>query len=262
MESLRRRLASYRFRRRLLWGSLVGVGAASAATVSIVFWNTAPPEPPRGDSGPASVFVAPTPANLSSAETRSALEVAKKFIRTAVRRERIAEAFELAGPNIRQGMTLEEWTTKDIAVVPYPVDFARWQIEYSFEDELGLQVYVFPDPGRELRPMTFLMSLRPVDAAKRRWVVDAWIPRGGAPASVRPNREGNRFDIGASIRELPHTKPRLGPEWLLLPFLLVAGTLVGIPAVLVVRERRRHARARREAEAWEARRYSESSSPS
>lgn len=53
--------------------------------------------------------------------------------------------------------------------MPYPVDDARWKFDHSYEDEIGLRVAVFPEPGASVPPAVFTMSLRAVgEGAKRR----------------------------------------------------------------------------------------------
>jgi hypothetical protein len=257
---VRRRLASPRFRRRLLRVGLV-VGAIGAGVlVSVIYWNTAPPEPPRS-GGVAQMYVEPTQVELSATEQKQAIATAARFVQTAVRRERMAEAFELAGPGIRQGLTLAEWQRGEVPVVPYPVDAARWKVDYSYGDELGLQVMVWPDRDAGLRPMVFSMALKSVGTGEgRRWMVDSWVPRGGTSGNPeRPN--GERPGL-AEVFDGPPARARLGAEWLLVPFVVLVGALLLIPLALVLRERRRGRLAREHADAWERRGYSDSSSPS
>ena len=94
----------------------------------------------------------------------------------------------------RQGYTREEWRSGEIPVVPYPVAQARWKLDYTYADAVGLQVLLFPKAGSGMRPNLFLMELKPTgDPAHRRWVVDSWTPSGVAnPALQAPRRPGPR----------------------------------------------------------------------
>ena len=132
----------------------------------------------------------------------------------------------------------------DIPVVPYPVDDARWKFDYSYANEIGLQVAVFPQPGAAVRPAVFNLSLRSVGSgAKRRWLVDSWSPRGGGGGGVRPSRsEGSPFRVDLAPPASASTS--LGAIWLLVPAALVALALV-VPAVLFAIERVRSRRAQR-----------------
>ncbi len=239
------RLASPRFRRRALKGGLLLAVVAGGALVSIFFWNTATVvETPL--HGRADLYVPPIPVKMAAAERRQVIATAARFVETAVKREHAEEAYELAGPNLRNGTTLAHWRNGDIPVVPYPVDDARWKFDYSYTDEIGLQVAVFPEAGQAVRPMVFNMSLRAVGAgAKRHWLVDSWSPRGGGGGGngPRPNRsDGSPFRI--DLQPPVSASTRLSAAWLLVPAGLVALALF-VPATLLLVERRRSRRAQR-----------------
>jgi hypothetical protein len=248
--------SSPRFRRRALKVGVLVAVAAAAALVSIFFWNTATiVETPL--HGKADVYVPPIPVKMAAAERREVVATAALFVDTAVRRQHAERAFELVGPNLRGDTTRAEWIDGDIPVVPYPVDDARWKFDYSYANEIGLQVAVFPEAGASVRPMVFNMSLRATGAgAKRRWLVDSWSPRGGGGGS-RPSRtEGSPFRI--DLAPPPRASTSLGAAWLLVPALLIVLALL-VPLTLVALERVRLRRARR---AHEAARQNSSSSPS
>ena len=148
---------------------------------------------------------------MAAAERRQVIATAARFVETAVKRDHAERAYELVGPNLRNGTTLAHWRDGDIPVVPYPVDAARWKFDYSYTDEIGLQVAVFPEAGETVRPMVFNMSLRAVGAgAKRHWLVDSWSPRGGGGGSApRPSRtDGSPFRIDLTAAGLRLDEPR------------------------------------------------------
>ena len=236
------RLASPRFRRRALKGGLLLAVVAAGALVSILYWNTATiVETPR--HGRADLYVPPIPVRIAAAERREVIATAARFLETAVKRDHAEQAYELVAPSLRDGTTLAHWRDGDIPVVPYPVDAARWKFDYSYSNEIGLQVAVFPKAGEAVRPMVFNMSLRATGTGtKRRWLVETWSPRGGGGSTARPNRgDGSPFRI-----DVPQASAstRLGIGWLLLPAGLIALALV-VPATLVVVERIRSRRAQR-----------------
>ena len=238
---MRGRLASPRFRRRALKVGVLLAVVAAGALVSIFYWNTATiVETPR--HGRADLYVPRIPIKMAPAERRLVIATAARFVDTAVKRDHAERAYELVGPNLRNGTTLDHWRKGDIPVVPYPVEAARWKFDYSYADEIGLQVAVFPAAGEELRPMVFNLSLRAFGSgAKRHWLVDSWSPRGGGGGGPRPSRtDGSPFRI-----EVPASaSTSLGAVWLLVPAGLIALALV-VPAALVVVERVRTRRAQR-----------------
>ena len=155
---------------------------------------------------------------MAAAERRQVIATAARFVETAVKRDHAERAYELVGPNLRNGTTLAHWREGDIPVVPYPVDDARWKFDYSYADEIGLQVAVFPEAGETVRPMVFNMSLRAVGAgAKRHWLVDSWSPqrRRRRRPSSQPRPTGSPFRI--DLEPPVSASTRLGAVWLLVP---------------------------------------------
>jgi hypothetical protein len=238
------RLSSPRFRRRLLRTGLLAAVVATGALVSVFFWNTATVvETPL--HGRADLYVPPIPIRMAAGERRRVIATAARFVDTAVKRNHAELAYELVGPSLRNGTTRAHWRAGEIPVVPYPVGDARWTFDYSYTDEIGLQVAVFPAAGATVRPMVFDMSLRAVGTGpRRRWLVDSWTPRGGTGGSPRPSRtDGSPFRV--ELEPLAdEASTGLGAAWLLLPASIVALALL-LPATLVVVDRVRSRRALR-----------------
>jgi hypothetical protein len=164
-----------RWRKVLPW--LVGALAVAAAIAIVaVKWSntgtsTATPllDKPADDRSqlPTTVKLAP-----------GAQTAAREFIRTAVARQNLRRAYGLAGPQIRQGMTLQEWMTGNIPVVPYPVDlldFAPMKIDFSYRNEAQIEVALLPKEGAKVRATLFIMSL--VRDKAGHWLVNSWVPR-------------------------------------------------------------------------------------
>jgi hypothetical protein len=111
------------------------------------------------------------PAPLTPAERH----VAYAFLDTAVARKQLARAWGLAAPELKQGLTLDEWKTGAIPVVPYPVSQARVTLRTvsSFTDAASLRVTFRPRSGTTAQPATFVLDLHNVSG---RWLVSAWEP--------------------------------------------------------------------------------------
>lgn len=252
------RLASPRFRRRLLRaGGLLAVAAAAAA-VSIVFWDTGKDWDLPLSNRPAVVYEPPEQVRLPAAERRDAIRTAARFVDTAVRRERTHESFDLVSDGLRQGLTRREWASGNIPVQPYPVDGARWKLDYQYADEIGLQVYVVPDRGQELRPMVFLLTMRRSPGG--RWLVDSWVPSpgtGGAESAAAAAAGGGPGIVPPL--QLTERGGKISRIWLAVPAALLSLVIV-VPAAVLARERIRTRRAERAYAAESARRASSSSS--
>ncbi len=107
-------------------------------------------------------------------------DLARDFIKTAVARRNLAHAFTLVGPQIKQGQTLKQWMTGNIAVIPYPANdiaFAPFRIDYSYPREALLEVMLLPKPNAKIRPTDFYLGVNKVGTgAKAHWVVTSWSP--------------------------------------------------------------------------------------
>ena len=239
------RLSSPRFRRRLLKLGSLGLVAGAVAAVTIVFWDTGRDYDTPLSNQPAVVNEAQPSVRLTEQDRRAAITAAARFVDTAVKRERVADSYALASPSLRQGMTRAEWAKGDIPVIPYPVDAARWKTDYTYGDEVGLQVYVLPTVGAKVKPMIFHMSVKAFGAGEgRRWLVDSWAPRvDGIPAT--PAQSSSSFmSLQTSLGPAGSPEGKLSTLWLAVPALLILG-IVAVPATVLLRERLRTRRAER-----------------
>jgi hypothetical protein len=238
------RLSSYRFRRRLLWSGALVAAVAIGVTISIAFWNTGPLRNETFSGGRASIYVPPKVAKLTKDDRAEIVAVARRFMTTAVTRKDPGKAFELAGPSLRTGTTKALWETGEIPVVPFPVEDARWRFDYTYVDEVGLEVYAWPEPDAGLRPMLFMVSMVAVGKGERRhWLVDSFTPRGGRPDVLMQRRTGGSPFAAAGPPERASSKASAG--WLLVLPALLVGVLVGLPLVLIAKNRRIERRAAR-----------------
>jgi hypothetical protein len=131
-------------------------------------------EPVRNDSAVETVPLAP-----------EARQVVVKFIRTAVMRQNLDEAWEIAGPQIRQNLTRQQWRSGNIPVVPYPdaaVNRSPVKITWSHPTEAGLEVVLQPAPGSKEKPQLFFVGvLKQGSGSQAKWVVDYWAPYAPPP---------------------------------------------------------------------------------
>lgn len=178
-------LQSPRFQRRLLAVAAIVLVAGIVAFVSVRLGSHGDAKPvARSANAPVKdVSKVPKATNLNPQATR----VAQEFILTAVARKNLRKAYTLSGPHIRQGQSLKEWMTGNIAVVPYPVaqlDIAPMKVDYSYPTEAGIEVALLPKKGAKVRPLIFYMDLV---KTKGKWVVDGWVPRASPKVPLAPN---------------------------------------------------------------------------
>jgi hypothetical protein len=215
-----------------------------ALALALVFPNTGDDGgagPPAGKAAaPPEPEQEPATIRLTPAARAAALKTAGNFIKTAVLRQRVDASWRLTGPGLRAGYTRKQWRTGDIPVVPYPVRSlasARWRINHSYRDDVGLDVLLLPKRGSGQRPATFAIDLRAVGTARRKhWLVESWTPVGlSAPSlSTRDRR---------AAAEAASSEP-LGAVWLLVP---VAGLLllILIPCTVLLKGWRANRKAER-----------------
>lgn len=120
--------------------------------------------------------------------TPGATIVARRFIQTAVARKHLPDAYNLVTNAIRQGQSLAEWKTGNIAVIPYPVDdvkYAPMKIDFSYPKEAMVEIALLPKANAKIKAQLFQMDL-----VKRggKWLVNSWYPKSSAPV---PNGSEN-----------------------------------------------------------------------
>jgi hypothetical protein len=112
-----------------------------------------------------------------------------QFVKTAVARKNLGEAYRLIGPGLREGITLKQWEEGNVTVVPYPVDnkttLAYEKPDYSYATKARVQVHVVtPDEPTQTRAQPTNTFFVTVVKRQGRWLVDNWVPRWTPPIPV------------------------------------------------------------------------------
>jgi hypothetical protein len=172
-----------RFARLAPWIAALVLVAGIVTFLLVFFRNTAKPiaSTPLTPGKPAQVSQKNVPV------PKEAKEVAGRFILTAVQRKHLAEAWKLAGPPIRAGVTYKQWLSGNIAVVPWfgQIGQVPLKVDYSYPKESQFTVILAPKKGTNGKPDTFIIGLKKYG---KDWKVTAWVPY--EPPAVRAN-EGN-----------------------------------------------------------------------
>lgn len=189
MEAFREPVPSRpRWQRLLPWfAGLVLLAGVAAALVKLV--------PNTSGSNDRSATPNPTIVPRTPPKTvplaKEARLVAGRFILTAVQRTKLAEAWEISGPQIRQGMTKRQFLTGNIAVVPYPykIGVTPMKVDYSFKNHALLEVALIPANKSKAKIEYFFLELRrQITGQKGHWLVWSWVPNAPAaiPATATP----------------------------------------------------------------------------
>lgn len=175
--------------------------------------------PIRNDE-PAQVAPVPVKANFKQAKKEGVLKIAASFVDTAVRRKHVERSYDLVTGHLKGGLTRHAWTTQDIPVQPYPLDFAKYQLKGSFTDEVWLQVALFPDRKHPSVPAAvFDIVLKPYGRGNsRHWLVDSWAPAGyeGVPSGPLRGNGGNPLNAAPGGATIEY-KSGLSARWLFVP---------------------------------------------
>lgn len=196
------------------------------------------------DTRPAQTVERDIPAPFTKQVRGEVLTIASRFVATAVERKRLDESWKLVHPELKQGYTLAEWRKGEIPVVPYPVAGAKWDLQYSFTDTIGLYVLLYPREGEKVLPTTFMLELKNVgDARHHRWLVSSWVPSPGAAESAVARRSAsNRLAIPQSGS---FDQGKLNPLWLIVPIAGTFGLLMTLLGFFILRSWQRNRRAMR-----------------
>jgi hypothetical protein len=179
-------LSSRTFNRALPWiaGAVLLLGV-------LAFWQTR-----SGAKSTPETFQEGQVVNPSADKTvplpPEARQIAVQFIKTAVVRKNLREAWTISGPNIRGGLTLRQWMTGNIPVVPYldaAVNESQVKVDWSFPGDVSLQVVMQPKKGSKEKPQVFFIGLKKVGSgANAKWLVDYWAPYAPPPIPSAPQQ--------------------------------------------------------------------------
>jgi hypothetical protein len=214
---VRNPFASPRFRRRAFWTATALAVAALIAGVMVAFPG-AGRRPQVFSNARPQVEVVDRSVPATRARRVQVLEATLRFVTTAVRRDHVDASWTLVDPSLKQGFTRREWARGNIPVVPFPAGaLGGWKIDWSYTDDVGLDVALLPQKGSKVHPKTFLVELK--RDARGRWLVASWVPKGVSYAS-------DIADASAGEKPVP-PPPSLGGKWLFLP-------LIGLAALFLV----------------------------
>jgi hypothetical protein len=158
-----------------LAGALLAAGLI--AFVIVHFGNTTGPKETFGSQD----AVRPRVVKRIALEP-AARETAGKFILTAVARKHLDQAWRLATPNLRAGLSFKQWMTGDIQVpaLGVPIDKAAiTKIIYSHAKNAELNIVLFPKPNNQHVGETLVViDLKKVGV---QWLVDYCEVHAGIP---------------------------------------------------------------------------------
>jgi hypothetical protein len=108
----------------------------------------------------------------------AARSVAVRFIRTALAREDLGQAWALATPELRNGMTKKQWLRGELPFPPFPVnnlETTGFKVVGTAPGQILLEVLLVPKPDSAYVPTRYEVTLVR-KGAKGPWRVSYFLP--------------------------------------------------------------------------------------
>lgn len=178
------------WRRQQFWRvTLPSLAALAAAVSGLLVYNSIYRSNGISNAKNGWGVTYPVPTKLKTVKLDPAVRLlVQRFVHTAVARRSLAAAYALSGPEIRQGMTVRQFLSGNIAVVPYTIrDNTKItiRVDSSHVHQAQLEVFLVTPGVKEHSPHTFY-----ADVLERggRWYVNSWVPRWTPPIPTQPGR--------------------------------------------------------------------------
>jgi hypothetical protein len=223
----------------VLWLASLAIVATIVVGGAVLIGDTGTPPSEHLSGSPPVVYRAPATRPLRSTERQRLLAMSLRFVSSAVTRKNVDLAYDLASPNLRQGLTRTQWHTGNIPVVPFPsVSLLSWQLDWSYKDDVAFDLALRAERRSDTVGKTFTIELKRYG---KQWFVEQWTPNGiSGPGNVR--------SIKKALASVPPTRAPLGAAWLLVP-IAIFSLLLLLPLGLALRSWRVGRRAVRAYEA-------------
>jgi hypothetical protein len=258
--------SSRRSRRRLTIAAVLAVVAIPLSYLAVHYSTSGSPGNANGPYVSDAYYREPKHVPFT-AEKRSAVSaVLAKFTSGAVSKHDLAGTWDLAGPDLRQGITREDWLKGEIPIVPFAASKrgqGKWSVvNYSYPNKVGLELLMFPEHRNGQLATVETEVVRGRDG---HWRVNYWmITKLHGPGSAAAADSTSAMSEGPpNVHKLPgQTKKKkgqaaasqreaapdptggvahLGATWLLVPLAIVVLAvlaLLGLGISAWVRNRR------------------------
>jgi hypothetical protein len=243
---MRGRQLSYRRRRHLV--ALICLAVVAGGVAAAITFLPRGEKPDRGRTslpplaGQAGSRPTPHVTHLSATERERLRSSILLFVGTSVARRHPERSWPIIHPTLREGLTMRQWMTGNIPVVPYPavgVDLLRLQ---SVVNQTALvEVMLEPAPRSHLVRKTFQIELRRLPRPPHRWAVSSWVPEGVSESQILLNARRSPSVVAAT----DHAR-HFSALWIFVPIGLLVGGLILVPTGLFVREAYQFRRAKAE----------------
>ena len=175
---------SPRAQRRFFFTSL---GVLSAGVVALIVLVILPNKPTK-DAPISTVNAQLAPKDPKRPVDPQSIKVAREFLLTAVVRKDLTKAYGIVHPNIKGRLSLKQWDTGNIPVIPCDAQNAKTTAfipMFSYQREVEFEIALIPKVHAiycGTRPVRFYIALqRDHDKPNGRWLVSYWEPHWRPP---------------------------------------------------------------------------------
>jgi len=263
--------ATRRSRRRLAIVAVIVVAAVPLGYLAVHYSSSGSPRNANGPYVSDAFYREPKHVPFTPEKRRAVSAVLARFISGAVSKHDLAGTWDLAGPDLRQGITKDDWLKGQIPIVPFSASKrgqGDWSVvNYSYPNKVGLELLMFPEHRNGQLATVETDVVRGKDG---RWRVNYWmITKLHGPGSAAAADSASAMSEGPpNVHKLPGKKKKataaqreaaseaaphptggvehLDARWLLVPGAIV---LLAFLALLGLGTRAWH-RNRKAAAAW------------
>ena len=178
---------------------------------------------------------------LSPADRAAINATLDVFVNSAVKRNDIAQSYDVVTPELRGGMTRAQWAKGSIPVYPYPAagrQFHKWTIQYKTKDEVAIELILAPQARYKRKLGQFLFHVY-VQPRNGKWLVDSFMPgatfapEGKAPvvqaaADFQASPGGQTYNRTTGARK--HAPVQVSADFIVIPFAILGLLLAGLAA--------------------------------
>jgi hypothetical protein len=265
-------LSTRRSRRRLTIAAVLVVVAVPLGYLAVHYSSSGSPRNANGPYVSDAFYREPKHVPFTAEKRRAVSAVLARFISGAVSKHDLAGTWDLAGPDLRQGITRDDWLKGEIPIVPFAASKrgqGKWSVvNYSYSNKVGLELLMFPEHRSGQLATVETDVVRGKDG---RWRVNYWmITKLHGPGSAAAADSASAMSEGPpNVHKLPGKKTKgqaavsrreaageaadptggvthLDAKWLLVPLGIVAVALLALLGLGI----NAWVRNRRSAAAW------------
>jgi hypothetical protein len=257
-------LRTRRSRRRALIAAVIVLVAVPLGYLAVHYSSSGSPRNANGPYVSDAFYRQPKHVPFTADKRRAVSAVLARFVSGAVSKHDLAGTWDLAGPDLRQGITREDWLAGRVPLVPFDASKrgqGKWSVvNYSYANKVGLELLMFPAHRSGQLATVETDVVRGQDG---RWRVNYWmITKLHGPGSAAAADSASAMSEGPpNVHRLPGKKKaqaqhgvasapapdptggveHVGAAWLLVPggiVVLALLALVGLGTRAWLRNRR------------------------